>query len=115
MEAKLTIRLGSESDLESLVRLAAAFRDHLGQSTPWHADLRDSIAMLLQDSETEFLLAYDVAGASLGYVQCRYRYSAWTSALAAEIEDVFVVREARRRGVGRRLGVFILVASLASC
>jgi ribosomal protein S18 acetylase RimI-like enzyme len=104
METNLTIRLANESDLESLVRLAATFRDHLGQSTPWDADFRDSIATLLKDAETEFFLAHEASGANLGYVQCRYRYSAWTSALAAELEDVFVVREARRCGVGRRLG-----------
>jgi len=33
---------------------------------------------------------------ALGYVQARYRYSAWTTGLEAELEDVFVIREARR-------------------
>ncbi len=108
METNLTIRPASESDLESLVRLAAAFRDHLGQSTPRDADFRESIATLLKDAETEFFLACDAWGAGLGYVQCRYRYSAWTSALAAELEDVFVVREVRRRGVGLRLLEFAM-------
>jgi ribosomal protein S18 acetylase RimI-like enzyme len=101
-----TIRMASARDLDSLVHLAAAFRDHLGQSTPSEAEFHTSIATLLQDAGTEFFLAYDGQGAVLGYVQARYRYSAWTSALEAELEDVFVIPEARRRRVGLRLVAF---------
>jgi GNAT superfamily N-acetyltransferase len=39
--------------------------------------------------------------------------SLWTSALEAELEDVFVVNEARRRGVGRRLVEFAIAHALA--
>ena len=86
-----------------LVSLATAFRDHVGLAAPSEADLRTSIAQLLQDRDTEFFVACSADGSSLGYVQSRYRYSAWTSALEAELEDVFVVQAARRRGVGRQL------------
>jgi ribosomal protein S18 acetylase RimI-like enzyme len=108
METDLTMRMASDVDLDPLVCLATAFRDHLGQSTPSDASFRKSIAILLQDTGTEFFLACDVRGAVLGYVQSRYRYSAWTSALEAEIEDVFVVHEARRCGVGLRLVEFAI-------
>jgi ribosomal protein S18 acetylase RimI-like enzyme len=91
-------------DLEVLVRLATAFRDHIGLSAPSEADFRTAIARLLQDRDTEFFIAWSACGGrSLGYVQSRYRYSVWTMALEAEIEDVFVVPAARRRGVGRQL------------
>lgn len=106
------IRVASAIDLDVLVRLVAAFRDHLGQATPSDADLRASIARLLQDAGAEFFLARGAGNAALGYVQCRYRYSAWTSALEAELEDVFVVREARRRGVGRRLVAFAMARAV---
>jgi ribosomal protein S18 acetylase RimI-like enzyme len=108
MALDLTIRMAREADLESLVRLAAAFRDHLGQSTPSDAAFRASIAALLQDAGTEFFLAWDAQQGAIGYVQARFRYSAWTSALEAELEDVFVVPEARRRGVGLRLVQFAI-------
>jgi ribosomal protein S18 acetylase RimI-like enzyme len=109
----LEIRLASEADLEALVRLAAAFRDHLGLSTPVEADLHASITQLLQDAATEFFLACTACGRPLGYVQARYRYSAWTTALEAELEDVFVLREARRRGVGWRLVAFAVTRATA--
>ena len=108
METNLIVRLAEEADLEVLVSLAAAFRAHLRQVTPSDADLRVSIARLLQEAGAEFFLACDSRGTSLGYVQCRYRYSAWTSGLEAELEDMFVVREARRGGVGLRLLEFAI-------
>jgi GNAT superfamily N-acetyltransferase len=99
----LGIRVASETDLDARVRLGAAFRDHLGQSTPSDADFRASIARLLKDAGTGFFPACGAGETGLGYAQCRYRYSARISALAAELEDIFVAREARRQGMGRQL------------
>jgi GNAT superfamily N-acetyltransferase len=108
MKTDVTIRIASVAELGVLVRLAVAFRDHIGQATPSEGELCASIALLLRDAATEFFLASDTAGTGVGYVQCRYRYSAWVSALEAEIEDVFVVRERRRQGVGQRLVEFAI-------
>jgi ribosomal protein S18 acetylase RimI-like enzyme len=113
MEAALRIRMASAVDLDVLVSLAAAFRDHLGQSTPSEADFRASIAMLLEDADSEFILACGAPGTAIGHVQCRYRFSAWTSAHEAEIEDVFVVRAARRCGVAQRLMEFAIARATA--
>ena len=100
MGQTLEVRLASMADLEALVGLATAFRDHVGLATPSEADFRTAIARLLQERDTEFFVACSAGdGTRLGYVQSRYRYSAWTLALEAEIEDVFVVQAARRRGV----------------
>jgi ribosomal protein S18 acetylase RimI-like enzyme len=112
MKTDVKIRMASEMDLDALMRLAPAFRDHLGQSTPSDADFRQSMAILLKDVGTEFFLACDALGVALGYAQSRYRYSAWTSALEAEVEDVFVVPEARRRGVGLRLMEFTIARAI---
>ena len=46
-------------------------------------------------------------------MQVRYRYSAWVSALEAELEDVFVIREARRCGVGLGLVAFAITRATA--
>jgi ribosomal protein S18 acetylase RimI-like enzyme len=108
METDLTVEVAHESDIDLLVHFAVAFRDHLRQSTPSDADFRKSIAILLNDAASEFFLAHRGEGVALGYVQCRYRYSAWTSGFDAELEDVFVVGEARRCGVGRRLVEFAI-------
>jgi hypothetical protein len=34
MKTDVTIHMASEADLDALVRLAVAFRDHVGQMTP---------------------------------------------------------------------------------
>lgn len=112
MTTEVQIRLASATDLDVLLPLATAFRDHLGQSLPADADFRQSLARLLQDTGTEFILACDAVGVALGYMQSRYRYSAWTSTLEAEVEDVFVVPEARRRGVGLRLMEFAMARAI---
>lgn len=108
MATDLMIRVASEADIGSLVRLAVAFRDHLGQFTPSDADFRKSFAILLKDAESEFFLACSLGGVNLGYAQCRYRYSAWTSGFDAELEDVFIIHEARRCGVGLQLVEFAI-------
>jgi ribosomal protein S18 acetylase RimI-like enzyme len=113
MPTDVTIHLASEADLEAIVHLAVAFRDHVGQSTPSAEAFRASIAVLLHDASAEFFLARTATGTAVGYVQCRYRYSAWMLALEAELEDVFVIREARRRGVGQRLVAFAIARATA--
>jgi ribosomal protein S18 acetylase RimI-like enzyme len=113
MHTDVTIHVASEADLDDLVRLAVAFRDHVGQTTPSAAEFRSSIARLLPETSTEFFLASTPAGAAVGYIQCRYRYSAWWLALEAELEDVFVVHEVRRRGVGQRLVAFAIARATA--
>ena len=97
-----TVRIASPEDLAALTGLALAFRDHLGQSTPSAEQLRASLARLLADPSTQFILA-EGAGLALGYAQCRYRYSLWTGAPDLELEDLFVAAAARRCGVGRRV------------
>src|SRR5882724_335309 len=103
MSLDVTIHLASEADLDALVRLAGAFRDHVGPSTPSATSCCASMAVLLHDASAGFFLASTPTGAAVGYVPCRDRYSAWMLALEADLEDVFVVREARRHGVGQRL------------
>ena len=92
-----------DADLDDLVHLMVAFRDHLGQSQPSSAEFRDSIGILLKDADTEFLVARNAAGIPLGYAQVRYRYSAWIPGRGAEVEDLFVLPFARRQGIGLEL------------
>jgi ribosomal protein S18 acetylase RimI-like enzyme len=98
-----TIRVANETDLDGLIGLAVAFRDHQQQDWPSDQQFREAFALLLGDSSVDVILALAAGNRPLGYVMTRYRYSAWVPGLSAELEDVFVVSEARRHGVGRRL------------
>jgi ribosomal protein S18 acetylase RimI-like enzyme len=57
----------------------------------------------MQDPGTQFLLALDPKQDPVGYSQLRFRFSMWVSGLEAQLDDLFVLPTARRRGVGRQL------------
>jgi hypothetical protein len=57
MKADVTIHIASEADLDALVRLAIAFRDHVGHMTPAAEEFCASLAVLLHDASAEFFLA----------------------------------------------------------
>jgi ribosomal protein S18 acetylase RimI-like enzyme len=104
----MTIRLAEPPDVEALVQLALAFRDTQRLSRPSEVEFRASLGFLLRDPSIDFLLACGLDGKALGYLQCRYRHSAWVPGLEAEIEDLFIVAASRRRGLGMRLLEFAL-------
>ena len=99
----LAIRAATERDIEPLTRLIAAFRDHLRQAGPESSSIPAALARLMHDPGTQFLLALGPKQAPLGYSQLRFRYSMWVAGLEAQLDDLFVLPMARRRGVGRQL------------
>ena len=107
-EEDLHVTIATASDLIDLASLADEFRQHLGQDEPTHADFARSFERLLADGATEFHIARNADGDAIGYLQCRIRYSAWTSGWDAELEDVFITAAVRRQGFGRRLVQFAL-------
>jgi ribosomal protein S18 acetylase RimI-like enzyme len=110
---EVAIARAGSSDLEALVTLAVAFRDHLGQADPAEVDFRAAFAALLAEGSADFVLARTATGVALGYAAVRYRPSAWEHGRVAELEDLFVIAAARRRGVGRRLVQAVLSAAAA--
>ena len=58
---------------------------------------------VLPDKHTQFFLASSSSDDCAGYLQQRYRYSLWTQALQADIDDLYVTPAARRIGVGNAL------------
>jgi ribosomal protein S18 acetylase RimI-like enzyme len=92
----------SEQDAGSVTALMAAFRDHMGRDQPATDAIGATVAALLRDSDTDFLLAA-ADGEPAGVCQLRYRLAVWTGADDCWLEDLFVVAEARRSGLGRAL------------
>jgi len=63
-----------------------------------------SVERLLEDRDTEFLLATpDDDSPPAGVLQLRFRLSVWKAAPDAWLEDLFVRESARRSGVGDAL------------
>jgi ribosomal protein S18 acetylase RimI-like enzyme len=95
-------RAGSQ-DLDDVTRLIAEFRDWWGKDEPSVEAIRTVASKLLDDPQTEFLLATGGDGVAVGICQLRYRLSVWTGSEDCWLEDLFVSDRARGGGHGRAL------------
>lgn len=91
-------------EAEPVARLLVAFRNWYGRDWPSDNAFLASVERLLEDRATEYLLgAADDDSAPVGVLQLRYRFSVWTAADDAWLEDLFVLEPARGAGVGSAL------------
>ena len=91
-------------EAEAIASLLVEFRDHNGADWPSANAFLASVERLLEDRDTEFLLATpDDDSPPAGVLQLRFRFSVWKAAPDAWIEDVYVAHSARREGVGDAL------------
>lgn len=99
--SRLTIRPAEPRDAPALATLIAGFRDHLGATLPDDAEIERNLAAALADPAIEFCCAW--LEQPVGYTQTRFFTSVWVGGTEAHLDDLFVVRAARRQGVGRAL------------
>jgi GNAT superfamily N-acetyltransferase len=96
--------IADAEDAETVAALLVEFRDHMGHDWPSENAFLASVERLLEDRDTEYLLATpDDDSAPAGVLQLRFRFSVWTAAPDAWVEDLFVRASARRAGVGDAL------------
>jgi ribosomal protein S18 acetylase RimI-like enzyme len=96
--------LAELDDAEAIADLLVEFRDHSGVDWPSANAFLASVERLLEDRNTEFLLAApDSDSSPAGVLQLRFRFSVWKAAPDAWLEDLFVHESARRTGVGDAL------------
>ena len=100
MGPETPLRLAAPTDLATVTRLIAAFRDFLGSDYPDNAAIEATVATLIDDRSTEYLLIGDP---ETGFAQSRFRLSVWTGTEDAWLEDLFVEPGARGSGLGRTL------------
>lgn len=91
-------------EAEAIAGLLVAFRDHMGGDWPSANAFLASVERLLEDPQTEYLLAAaDEGSPPAGVLQLRFRFSVWKAAPDAWIEDLFVTADSRRAGLGDAL------------
>jgi GNAT superfamily N-acetyltransferase len=96
--------LATDSDAPAVAGLLAAFRDWWGRDRPSDEALERDVRRLIAAADAEFLLAAaDDSEPPAGVCQLRYRYAVWREADDCLLEDLFVLEEARRTGLGRSL------------
>jgi ribosomal protein S18 acetylase RimI-like enzyme len=91
-------------EAEAAAGLVREFRDWYARRQPSDDSVKASVARLLTDPNTDFLLgapAEDEAPA--GVCALRYRHSIWTGADDCWLEDLFVRADAQGQGLGRAL------------
>jgi GNAT superfamily N-acetyltransferase len=96
--------LAQPEEAEVVASLLVQFRDHNGADWPSANAFLASVERLFEDRDAEFLLAArNDDSAPAGVLQLRFRFSVWTAAPDAWLEDLFVREDARRAGVGEAL------------
>ena len=91
-------------EARTVAGLLAEFRDWLGRNLPSDESFAESVARLILDADTEFLLGAPGQGEQpAGVCQLRFRFGVWHSAPDCWLEDLFVREDARRSGLGAKL------------
>jgi ribosomal protein S18 acetylase RimI-like enzyme len=107
----LTIRRAASSDVERIVELKSLLQEHAEKSNPlvWRITkegkklLKQKVENDLADSNIHVLLA-EADGEIIGYVQGEVtRRSDHVPKIVGQISLMYIVKESRRKGVGRRL------------
>jgi GNAT superfamily N-acetyltransferase len=98
------IWVAEPEEAEHVARLLVAFRDWWGTDWPSDNAFLAGVERLIEDRNTEFLLGTpDDDSPPSAVVQLRYRFSIWTAAEDAWLEDVYVTDAARRAGLGKAM------------
>lgn len=87
-----------------MAALLVEFRQWMGREVPSDESLRGGVSRLIEDPQTEYLLAAAAPGdAPAGVCQLRFRYGLWHGAVDCWLEDLYVSDDARGAGLGRAL------------
>lgn len=98
------IWIATDGDAEEVTALLGGFRDWWGFDSPDDDGMRHTVAVLLGDPSTDYLLAAtEEASDPAGVCQLRYRLSIWTGVDDCWLEDLFVRPAAQRGGMGHAL------------
>ena len=98
------IWVAEPDEAEHVARLLVAFRDWYNVDWPSENAFLAGVERLIESPDAEYLLGTpDDDSPPCGVVQLRFRYSVWTAAPDAWLEDLFVTDAVRRSGLGRAL------------
>jgi ribosomal protein S18 acetylase RimI-like enzyme len=98
-----TIWRATSGDVPEVARLLGEFRDWWGYDGPSDESLVRDVGRLVEDPDTEYLLAAADGARPAAVCQLRFRYGLWLESEDCWFEDLYVSESARRAGLGRAL------------
>ena len=91
-------------EAEAVAALLVQFRDHQGRDWPSANAFLAGVERLMEDPNTEYLLAAPGDDAPpAGVCQLRFRYGLWLAGHDCWLEDLYVSDAARGKGIGAAL------------
>jgi GNAT superfamily N-acetyltransferase len=110
LTAMTHVRFATPIDAGTVLRLIHALAEHAREPDAVKVDQATLAAQMSSASPPfECLLAEDAHGETLGFALFFHTYSTWRGKRGIWLEDLFVLPEHRRRGVGR-----VLLGSVAA-
>ncbi len=112
MNQEINIRRAGERDLSALVQFNQAMaRETEGKELDGHV-LASGVRNLLEQERYGFYVVAESSGANqelevIGSLMVTYEWSDWRDGLFWWIQSVYIVPQARRRGIYRRLYEFV--------
>jgi ribosomal protein S18 acetylase RimI-like enzyme len=111
MSVKLTIRVCTESDKSSFVRLNLEFMQEVMASNPYWAALSQPsteemgriFSEALTMSEQIQIFIAEINGEVVGYANTWTVYSIWSAGKALTVDDLYVSSRYRKCGVGKNI------------
>ena len=108
MNAEVRIRTGTKNDVDSLVEFNQSMALETEGKQLNAETLRRGVAAVFKDDKKGFyVVAEDKGGNIVGGLLIVYEWSDWRNAWFWWITSVFIVQEARGRGIYRRLYEFV--------
>ena len=98
----LNISKAKTEDIDDLVTLFVDFRNSLEKNTPTENEFRESLASVLKNENISVVLA-KLEKKAIGYASMHYFRSPWVNGSEAVLDDLFVTKENRSSGIGRKL------------
>jgi GNAT superfamily N-acetyltransferase len=106
--ANVTIRRGDAGDIAAIVDLNTAMAVEMGSKVVSSTRLRDGVTAVLDSGDRGFYVLADSGVTVAGVLHVIPEWNPWRNGYFWKIENVFVSREWRRKGVYRAIHDYVV-------